>query len=138
MSWTHTYAGLSDGCGLTGSATVTFTATDACGNVATTTAMISIEDNVSPVMQASARDTTITCTTSNQPAEIQLWLDNHGGARAADGCSGITWTHNYSTLSDGCGLSGMAYVIFTATDQCDNTSTTSASFVIEDTLAPDY
>ena len=41
--------------------------------------MIFIEDNVSPVMQASPRDTTITCTSSNQPTEIQLWLDNHGG-----------------------------------------------------------
>lgn len=136
VEWTNDYSGLSDGCGATGSAAVIFTATDACGNSATTSATVTIIDMVSPVMQASARDTALDCTALNPSEDIQLWLDRHGGAQAEDGCGVITWAQDYVGLSDGCGASGSANVIFTATDECGNTSTTSAALVMTDTLAP--
>mgnify|MGYP000412748228 CR=1 FL=1 len=49
-----------------------------------------------------------------------------GGAVAGD-CSGVTWTNNYTTLSDLCGETGATTVEFYATDACGNTSTTSAT-----------
>ena len=47
-----------------------------------------------------------------------------------------TWSHDFTALSDDCGATGSATVTFTATDDC-NASTTSAIFTIEDTTAPD-
>ena len=131
--WAHNYSGLSDGCGSTGSATVVFTATDECGNSITTSAMLTIEDHVAPTISTPSQNITLECSVINQQSEIQHWLDIHGGAQATDGCSNVTWTNNYSGLSDGCGASGIANVIFTATDECGNSSTTVASLTIEDT-----
>ena len=45
----------------------------------------------------------------------------------------VTWSNNFTALSDDCGATGSATVIFTATDACGNTSTTTATFTIEDT-----
>ncbi len=44
---------LSDLCGATGAATVTFTATDDCGLTSTTTATFTIEDTTNPSMDVS-------------------------------------------------------------------------------------
>jgi len=46
------------------------------------------------------------------------------------GCCGndVTWTNNFNGLSDGCGATGTALVVFTATDACGNTTTSSATF----------
>ncbi len=48
ISWSHDFEGLSDDCGATGSATVTFTVMDECENVSTTTATFTIEDTTAP------------------------------------------------------------------------------------------
>ena len=48
VTWSSDYEGLSDGCGATGSAAVTFTATDECGNATSTTATFTIEDTTAP------------------------------------------------------------------------------------------
>ena len=55
---------------------------------------------------------------------------------ASDNCSAVTWTNNYTALSDLCGATGEATVIFTASDACGNTSTTQATFRIVDTTPP--
>ncbi len=136
VNWTHNYSALSDGCGATGNATVVFTATDECGNSITTSAVLRIEDHVAPTISTQAQDAVFECSATNQQSEIQHWLDIRGGAQATDGCSNVTWTNNYSGLSDGCGDSGMAHVIFTATDECGNSSSTIATILVEDTLPP--
>ena len=48
ISWSHDFEGLSDDCGATGSATVTFTVMDECENASTTTATFTIEDTTAP------------------------------------------------------------------------------------------
>ena len=134
--WSNNYTDLTDGCGATGSAAVIFTVTDACGNSISATAIFTITDYIAPTLQIPAHDTTITCSVSNQQMHIQQWLDNHGGAQAYDVNGDVIWTNNYTALNDGCGSTGIASVIFTATDECGNSSTTVATITIEDTLPP--
>ena len=64
-------------------------------------------------------------------------VGNNGGATASDGCSSVTWSNNYTELSDECGGTGSATVIFTATDACGLSSNTEATFTIVDTTPPD-
>ena len=47
-TWSNDFTGLSNDCGATGSATVTFTATDCAGNMSSTTHTFTIEDTTAP------------------------------------------------------------------------------------------
>lgn len=134
--WSNNYSGLSDGCGETGVATVVFTATDVCGNSTTVIATVSVEDHTAPIITIPAMNTTLECDVADQDASIQQWLANNGGAQASDECGEVTWNHNFTSLNDGCGASGFANVIFTATDECGNSSTSTAFIHTEDNLAP--
>ena len=136
VTWTNDFTALSDGCGSTGSATVIFTATDECGNQSTTSATFTIADTTKPFISITASDLTVQCDGSGNASELATWLASMGGASATDACSGVTWTNNYTGLSDGCGNTGNATVTFTATDDCGNQSTTSAIFTIEDKTNP--
>lgn len=136
INWTNNYTTLSNDCGATGSATVIFTATDQCGNSNTTTAVFIIQDHTSPTLHAAAQSKTIACDAVNQEIEIQQWLSNHGGALASDIGGDVIWAHNYTSLSDGCGMTGSAIVIFTVSDECGNSTTTIATFSIEDVTLP--
>ena len=134
--WTNNFSTLSDGCGATGNAIVTFTATDECGNSSTTNATINIIDTTVPRIDAIALDTTLQCGSSDQESVIQSWLNNHGGALASDACGNVSWSHNYSNLSDGCASTGNALVTFTASDECGNSAIVSAMITIDDHVAP--
>ena len=136
VTWTNDYTALSDDCGATGSATVIFTATDTCGNSSTTTATFTVEDTTAPTIDTAASDSTVQCSVAKRNTALNAWLSNNGGAVASDACSDVTWTNDYTALSDDCGTTGSATVTFTATDDCGNTSTTSATFTIEDTTIP--
>ncbi|HJW27755.1 MAG TPA: hypothetical protein VJ508_00725, partial [Saprospiraceae bacterium] len=136
VTWSNDFTTLSDDCGATGSATVHFTATDACGNSSTTTATFTIEDTTPPTISPSASNQTVECDGSGNTAQLNAWLSSQGGASATDVCSGVTWSNDFTTLSDDCGATGSATVHFTATDACGNSSTTTATFTIEDTTGP--
>ena len=136
VTWSNDFTALSDLCGVTGNATVTFTATDECGNSSSTTATFTIEDTTVPVIYIAASDQTLECDGSGNIAEIQAWIDTQGGAMASDICGGITWTSDYTGLTDECGNTGEALVTFTATDDCGNASTTSATVRVVDTTPP--
>ena len=57
---------------------------------------------------------------------------------ASDACSGVTWSHEVLETGDDCGGAvGYSVVEFTATDDCGNASSTTATFTIEDTTAPE-
>ncbi|WP_082333836.1 gliding motility-associated C-terminal domain-containing protein [Mangrovimonas sp. TPBH4] len=136
VTWTNDYSSLSDDCGATGSALVTFTATDDCGNISTTSATFTIEDTTIPTMNIVAADQTVQCNGAGNTDELEAWLDTHAGAMASDNCSDITWTDNFTGLTDGCGETGLALVTFTATDECGNSTSTTALFTILDLIAP--
>jgi len=130
---------------------VNFMATDNCGNAITTTATLSIIDVIDtsiPTLTASAQDTIVSCVADGigNDAELQSWLDNNGGSTVIDGCGSgaipFEWTNDYngagipaltSCLND---TTHILEVVFTATDDCDNTVQTSARFVIIDEMSP--
>ena len=93
-------------------------------------------DTTAPTIDTDAADLTVECDGTGNTTELNDWLNSIGGASAADNCSSVTWTNDFSELSDECGNTGSATVTFTATDECGNTATTSATFTIVDTVAP--
>ncbi|MGJ8593628.1 MAG: gliding motility-associated C-terminal domain-containing protein [Aquaticitalea sp.] len=136
VSWSNNFSELSNECGTTGSATVTFTATDGCGNSSSTTATFTIEDTTPPTIDTAATSLTVECDGNGNMDDLNNWLASQGGASASDSCSGVTWTNNFSELSNECGATGSTSVTFTATDECGNTATATATFTIEDTTPP--
>ncbi|WP_040279748.1 HYR-like domain-containing protein, partial [Psychroserpens damuponensis] len=141
VTWSNDFTALSNECSSTGSAIVTFTATDGCGNSSSTTATFSIEDTTPPVITAPANNQSIECNIDGGVTEdILTWLALNGGASATDDCSDVIWSNNFTSLSDGCGETGSATVTFTATDGCGNSTSTTAVFNSVDTsnpIAPD-
>ena len=136
ITWTNNYNGLSNQCGETGDAVVTFTATDLCGNASQTTGLITIEDTTEPSFDINPIDQTVQCDGAGNQAQYQDWLDRNGEALASDICGTATITHNAAGLSNDCGETGFETVTFTATDDCGNSSTRTATFTIEDTTNP--
>lgn len=114
----------------------TWTAKDASGNTSSLTQTISVQDTKASVITKAAADLTVECDGADNTTSLNAWLTSHGGASAVDTCSQVTWTHNFTALSDGCGETGSAKVTFTATDACGNSSGTTATFAIIDTTAP--
>jgi len=124
---------------MAGCVTVTFMVTDDCDNSASTTATFCIADTEPPVIDPPAQDVTVECDGEGNLADLQAWLDDHGGARATDICCGpneLTWTNDFTGLSDDCCETGSATVTFTVTDDCGNWATTTATFTIVDTTPP--
>ena len=137
ISWSNDFIGLNDDCGTTGNVTVNFIVTDECGNSNSASSTFTIVDQVAPVITTNAQDTIFECAVLAPEDQIEAWLNNHGGAEGFDTGSNIEWTNNFSGLSDGCGPTGEAIVVFTATDECGNTATTAASIAVEDHGIPE-
>jgi hypothetical protein len=137
FTWSDNFTALSDDCGATGSVTVTFTATDPSLNSAGTTATFTIVDTTPPSIGTAASNKTVECDGTGNTAELDAWLAANGGASASDACGGVTWSDDFTALSDDCGETGSATVTFTATDDCGLTNTTMATFTIVDTTPPD-
>ena len=125
--WSNNFTALSDDCGATGSATVTFRATDACGNFSESTATFTIEDTTNPTITPATSDVSVACDGIGNTAELASWLNSNGGATAVDECSGVTWSNDFNGFVGNCGT---VTVMFTATDACNNFSSTTSSFTI--------
>ena len=122
-------------CGNTETRIYTFTTTDAAGNTAICTSNVIIADTTAPIVTL-AMDETVECDGEGNNADLLSWLSNNGGATGSDLCGNVTWTNDYTGLSNGCGNTGSALVTFTATDDCGNTSITQATFNIQDITDP--
>ncbi|MCI4648418.1 SprB repeat-containing protein, partial [Phaeodactylibacter sp.] len=106
-------------------------------NTTTCTQDFILDDTTAPTITTSAADLTVECDGMGNMADLNNWLATNGGAAATDYCSSsVTFTNDFTALSNGCGATGSATVTFTATDDCGNTSTTTATFTIEDTTNP--
>jgi trimeric autotransporter adhesin len=128
----NNYASLSlpsNGCG---SITVIFTATDQCSNVSTATGTITLTDSEPPVF-AQIQPFTSLCSTPTLASDINNWLNS---VSASDNCGLVSISNNFAALSlpaTGC---GSITVTFTAYDQCNNGSTTTATITLTDNVAP--
>ncbi|MHC4091818.1 MAG: immunoglobulin-like domain-containing protein, partial [Planctomycetota bacterium] len=131
LSLTDDFLELSDDCGMTGSAMVTWTATDDCGTD-TCSATFMIADETAPTV-TGPEDSTVECDGGGNQADLDRWL---AGAGADDTCGAASLSSDFAGLSDDCGATGSATVTWTATDDCANTGTHTAAFSIEDTTAP--
>jgi len=90
--------------------------------------MFTITDETAPEL-TDASDITVECDGTGNQAALEEWLANNGGATATDACDeNVTWTNDFSGLSDDCGETGIASVTFTATDDCGNAASTTATF----------
>ena len=135
VTWSHDFDVLEATCA-GGTVTVTFTATDDCGNSTSTSAVIDFVDTTAPDLLLASADATVECDGLGNTTELEDWLASNGGADAQDACSTIEWTNDFTALSDECGATGAATVTFTATDECGNSTSTTATFTILDTAAP--
>lgn len=108
---TNNYVAASSGCN--SSTTVTWTGADPCGNTASASATLLIDDNTPPMIAAPVAvavgvDAGL-CTASN----VAL-----GNASAVDSCGAVTVTNNAPAAF---GL-GTTLVVWTATDACGNSA----------------
>src|SRR4030095_10553918 len=114
------------------SQTRTFTATDACGNSATTSRTLTrTHDMIAPPITVTQTPLPAGCNPS--AAEISAAL---GSATATDSCGPVTPTSTDGTVSNtGCIYSQTR--TFTATDACGNSATTSRTITwTQDIIAP--
>ena len=142
ITWSNDYVAgnwVAD-CGMSKHVTVIFTATDACNNSNTSSATFTIVDTTKPDITAAAQNKSVECDGAGNTADFNTWLTNHAGATASDLCGGsITWSNDFAPANwvADCGMSKHVTVIFTATDACNNSNTSSATFTIVDTTKPD-
>jgi gliding motility-associated-like protein len=110
-----------------GTITRTWTYTDACGNSATTTQTITVDDNTAPVLAAAPSDITVQCI-GDVPAMINVtWTDNCDGTGSVAGTDG-------ALVGGSCG--GTITRTWTYTDACGNTASTSQTITVNDNVAP--
>ncbi|MEZ4782009.1 MAG: hypothetical protein R2816_10760 [Flavobacteriaceae bacterium] len=112
----------------------TWTISDCAGNSTSYTQNITVQDTTAPTIDIEAGDIVVECDGIGNSGAIQAWLDVNGGASASDNCGTVTWTNNYGGDTSDCATP--IEVIFTATDECGNSTTTTATYAISDTTAP--
>ena len=112
-----------------GNTTVTWTATDAAGNTATATQVITVVDNTAPTIAGIPANITTGNTSGSCNATVS-WT----APTAADNCAGVTLTSSHSSGS--VFALGTTTVTYTATDAAGNTTTASFTVTVNDTEAP--
>ncbi|MFZ6053331.1 T9SS type A sorting domain-containing protein, partial [Halocola ammonii] len=144
--------------GCIGVITRVFTAVDACGNAATAEQVITLTDDVAPVLNDVPEDMTIEC--SDLPTEFEGEQgDNIGGELtgldqilfyldqmevpfpyATDNCSEVDVTFEPFLVTEGleCPVVATCGKVFTATDACGNTVEQTFTVTIVDTQAPEF
>ncbi|MFM7233020.1 MAG: T9SS type A sorting domain-containing protein [Flavobacteriales bacterium] len=115
-----------DGC--TTIITTTYTATDDCGNVGSVVRVVTVVDTTAPEASNVPADQSIDCADYNNGATV-------GSPTFTDVCDGdLTVTSNVSEEVNGCNRT-YTYT-WTATDNCNNSTTVTAVISVYDDSAP--
>jgi len=110
-----------------GTITRTWTYTDACGNVGTTTQTITVNDTQAPVLAAPPVNVTVQCIGDVPPMTNLNWTDNCDGTGSVTGVDG-------GLVGGACG--GTITRTWTFTDGCGNTATQTQIITVDDTTPP--
>ena len=121
----------------------TITATDACGNDASGSYVLTVTDSKAPVWSTAPQDAVFECDGAGNTDKVEGWLAEFGGGVARDSCDGaVTISSDFeaeaASLTALCGSTGSVTVTFTATDVCGNTADASAEIKLVDTTAPSF
>ncbi len=128
VSFSDNVLGLT-GCSGTGVIVRTWSAVDACQNIATATQFITVQD-VTPPQVTCPANITISCESSILPAVT-------GALTATDQCSSVfKWYTDQVTTPPGCNGTGIILRHWSATDGCGNLSTCNQTITIIDHTLP--
>lgn len=126
---------------------------DACGNTDSSLQVLIVTDTVSPVLVAPADDVVIPCGTDTDAESVfAAWIASFGNALATDNCTpepGLIWAAFNTGTSDPAflpapdcsgsqpGVYRTQTVDFVVADSCGNSLITTATFTVEDNVAPE-
>ena len=125
-------------CGPGATTTVTFTATDDCGNAIDLSSTVTVRDTTPPTLTTPG-DITVECSSQGgvpgTDPQIQAWLAQ---VVADDACGGVALTHDLPAfLPSACGAGHPTTVNFRALDDCGLETLGSATITVRDTTPPD-
>ncbi|MBC7776630.1 MAG: hypothetical protein H7246_14450, partial [Phycisphaerae bacterium] len=112
-------------------------ATDACGNSATASQVVTVTDYNAPQFLVLPKNKIVECGPNNA-AEFQAFIVNRGGAVVED-CAQNSYTHADAPFQSNyfdCGNTFHKNIRFFATDECGNVSFRDASFTVVDQTPP--
>jgi hypothetical protein len=110
--------------------TRTWTVKNNCGNNKTTSQVITVDDQIAPVITGTPATLNVSCAADVPAASI-------GAVNATDNCAGtVTVTVADATTPGSCANKYSIVRTWTATDVCGNKSTTSQTINVNDNIAP--
>ena len=116
---------------------VTFSATDSCGNTGSAIATFTITDSTGPSFTTQATSPTVQCSSTSTDA-FNTWLAANGNSVATDTCTSaanLVFTNDFvGSAPTGC--NDAETVTFTVADDCAQTSRTTGTFTVRDTTNP--
>ena len=115
-------------CGDSYTVTRTWSASDACGNTAMGSQIITVQDTTPPVLIGVPANATVPCESIPTPPTVT----------AADNCDSGSITVNLAetTNTGSCAFQYSLTRTWSAVDRCGNTNTASQQITVEDTVAP--
>ena len=108
--------------------------TNTCGEKTTAKQEILIEDTEAPIFNKNPQDKIIDCS-DDITGQFVTWLSLYGGAQATDNCNTtLGWSKDYD--NEPTYPCSETLVTFIAEDNCGNTNSKTAKFIVEDFEKP--